>query len=47
MPHELKPEELRRVFDPKKLGFESTDKLKPFTDIIGQQQVIAKLLDFA
>lgn len=43
MPHELKPEELRRVFDPKKLGFESTDKLKPFTDIIGQQRAVSAL----
>lgn len=40
---ELSPEQLRRTFDPKALGIETTEKIKPLEGIIGQKRAVTAL----
>lgn len=42
-PHKLAPEQLRRTFDPKELGIESTENIPPLEGIIGQKRAVSAL----
>lgn len=43
MDHELAPEQLRYTFDPKALGFPTTEHLQPLEGIIGQPRAMSAL----
>lgn len=43
MPHELKPDQLRRSFDPADYGTEKTDCLQPLAGIVGQKRAVQAL----
>ncbi|RLE30311.1 ATP-dependent protease, partial [Candidatus Acetothermia bacterium] len=43
MARELKPEELRRICDPSRFSFATTEELEPLNEIVGQKRALEAL----
>ena len=43
MARELKPEELRRICDPSRFSFATTEELEPLNEIVGQRRALEAL----